>query len=142
MKWKKYTESVNPDVPYIPTKFILHEVDEITPEHDSYGSLGSNAEFMIQKYINDIAKSYYRNGVIPEDEEEELRSDLTPIYVEFEYWHEEDEYPEGYEDGKIMFIIDTSDNTVIDSDTFSEDIPDEVFERARKEALNYIKSHN
>lgn len=142
MKWKKYTESVNPDVPYIPSKFILHEVDEIIPEHDSYGSLGSNAEFMIQQYINDIAKSYYRNGVIPEDEEEELRSELTPIYVEFEYWHEEDEYPEGYEDGKIMFIIDTSDNKVIDSDTFSEDIPDDVFERAREEALKYIKSRN
>lgn len=142
MKWKKYTESVNPDVPYIPTKFILHEVDEITPEHDSYGSLGSNADFMIQQYIDDIAKSYYRNGVIPEDEEEELRSELTPIYVEFEYWHEEDEYPEGYEDGKIMFIIDTSDNKIIDSDTFSEDIPDEVFKRAREEALKYIKSHN
>lgn len=142
MKWKKYTESVNPDVPYIPSKFILHDVDEIVPEHDGYGSLGSNAEFMIQQYINDIAKSYYRNGVIPEDEEEELRSELTPIYVEFEYWHEEDEYPEGYEDGKIMFIIDTSDNTIIDSDTFSEDIPDDVFERAREEALKYIKSRN
>lgn len=142
MKWKKYTESINPDVPYIPSKFILHDVDEIVPEHDSYGSLGSNAEFMIQQYINDIAKSYYRNGVIPEDEEEELRSELTPIYVEFEYWHEEDEYPEGYEDGKIMFIIDTSDNKVIDSDTFSEDIPDDVFELARKEALNYIRSRN
>lgn len=142
MKWKKYTESVNPDVPYIPSKFILHDVDEITPEHDSYGSLGSNADFMIQKYINDMAKSYYRNGVIPEDEEEELRSCLMAIYVEFEYWHEEDEYPEGYEEGKIMFIVDTSDNKIIDSDTFSEDIPDDVFERAREEALKYIKSHN
>lgn len=142
MKWKKYAESVNPDVPYIPSKFILHDVDEITPEHDSYGSLGSNADFMIQQYINDMAKSYYRNGVIPEDEEEELRSCLTAIYVEFEYWHEEDEYPEGYEEGKIMFIVDTSDNKIIDSDTFSEDIPDDVFERAREEALKYIKSHN
>ena len=142
MKWKKYTESVNPDVPYIPSKFILHDVDEITPEHDSYGSLASDADFMIQQYIDDMAKSYYRNGVIPDDEEEELRSYLIPINVEFEYWHEEDEYPEGYEDGKIMFIIDTSDNKVIDSDTFSEDIPDDVFERARKEALKYIKSRN
>lgn len=142
MKWKKYTESVNPDVPYIPSKFILHDVDEIVPEHDSWGSLGSNADFMIQQYINDMAKSYYRNGIIPEDEEEELRSCLMAIYVEFEYWHEEDEYPEGYEDGKIMFIIDTSDNKVIDSDTFSEDIPDDVFEQAREEALKYIKSHN
>ena len=142
MKWKKYTESVNPDVPYIPSKFILHDVDEIVPEHDSWGSLGSNADFMIQKYINDMAKSYYRNGVIPEDEEEELRSCLMAIYVEFEYWHEEDEYPEGYEEGKIMFIVDTSDNKIIDSDTFSEDIPDDVFERAREEALKYIKSHN
>lgn len=62
--------------------------------------------------------------------------------MEFEYWHEEDEYPEGYEDGKIMFIIDTSDDKVIDSDTFSEDIPDDAFERAREEALKYIKSHN
>ena len=141
MKWKKYTESVNPDVPYIPSKFILHDVDEIVPEHDSWGSLGSNADFMIQKYINDMAKSYYRNGVIPEDEEEELRSCLMAIYVEFEYWHE-DEYPEGYEEGKIMFIVDTSDNKIIDSDTFSEDIPDDVFERAREEALKYIKSHN
>ena len=142
MKWKKYTESINPDVPYIPSKFILHDVDEITPEHDSYGSLASDADFMIQQYIDDMAKSYYRNGVIPDDEEEELRSYLIPINVEFEYWHEEDEYPEGYEDGKIMFIIDTSDNKVIDSDTFSEDIPDDVFERARKEALKYIKSRN
>ena len=142
MKWKKYTESINPDVPYIPSKFILHDVDEIVPEHDSWGSLGSNADFMIQKYINDMAKSYYRNGVIPEDEEEELRSYLMAIYVEFEYWHEEDEYPEGYEEGKIMFIVDTSDNKIIDSDTFSEDIPDDVFERAREEALKYIKSHN
>ena len=41
-----------------------------------------------------------------------------------------------------MFIIDTSDNTIIDSDTFSEDIPDDVFERAREEAMKYIKSHN
>lgn len=142
MKWKKYTESVNPDVPYIPSKFILHDVDEITPEHDSWGSLGSDADFLIQQYIDDMAKRYYTNGVIPEDEEEELRSYLTPIYVEFEYWHEEDEYPEGYEDGQIMFIIDTSDNKVIDSDTFSEDIPDDAFERAREEALKYIKSHN
>jgi hypothetical protein len=118
-------------------------VDEITPEHDSHGSLGSNADFMIQQYIDDQAKRYYRNGVIPEDEEEELRSCLTPIYVEFEYWCEEDEeYDAGYEDGKIMFIIDTSDNSIIDTDTFSEDIPEDVVDRAREEALKYIKSHN
>ena len=144
MKWRKIkTESINPDVPYIPSKFILHDVDEITPEHDSYGSLASDADFMIQKYINDIAKSYYTNGIIPDDEEEELRSCLTPVYVEFEYWCEEDEeYDAGYEDGKIMFIIDTSDNKIIDSDTFSKDIPDDAFERAREEALKYIKSRN
>ena len=142
MKWKKYTESINPDVPYIPSKFILHFVDAITPEHDSYGSLNSDADFMIQQYINDQAERYYTNGIIPEDEEEELRSYLIPINVEFEYWHEEDEYPEGYEDGKIMFIIDTSDNQIIDSDTFSKDIPDDVFECAREAAMKYIKSHN
>ena len=143
MKWKKYyKESVMGD-PDSSARFILHNVDEITPEHDRYGSLGSNADFMIQQYINDQAKIYYTNGIIPDDEEEELRSYLTPIYVEFEYWCEEDEeYDAGYEDGKIMFIIDTSDNTIIDSDTFSEDIPDDVFERAREEALKYIKSHN
>lgn len=144
MKWRKITtESINPDVPYIPSKFILHDVDEITPEHDSYGSLASDADFLIQQCIDDMAKSYYTNGVIPKDEEEELRSCLTPIYVEFEYWCEEDEeYDAGYEDGKIMFIIDTEDNKIIDSDTFSKDIPDDVFERAREEALKYIKSRN
>ena len=63
--------------------------------------------------------------------------------MEFEYWCEEDEeYDAGYEDGKIMFIIDTEDNKIIDSDTFSKDIPDDVFERAREEALKYIKSRN
>jgi hypothetical protein len=143
MKWKKYRESINPDVPYIPSKFILHDVDEITPELDSYGSLASDADFMIQQYINDQAKKYYTNGIIPDDEEEELRSYLTPIYVEFEYWCEEDEeYDAGYEDGKIMFIIDASDNKIIDSDTFSKDIPEDVVDRAREEALKYIKSHN
>ncbi len=143
MKWKKYTESINPDVPYIPSKFILHDVDEITPEHDSYGSLASDAQFLIDEYIGSQAKKYYTNGHIPTDEEEAIRDSLTAIYVEFEYWCEEDEeYDAGYEDGKIMFIIDTSDNRIIDTDTFSKDIPEDVVDRAKEEALKYIKSHN
>ena len=143
MKWKKYCkESVMGD-PDSSARFILHDVDEITPEHDGYGSLASDADFMIQQYINDQAKRYYTNGIIPDDEEEELRICLTPIYVEFEYWCEEDEeYDAGYEDGKIMFIIDTSDNSIIDTDTFSKDIPEDVVDRAKEEALKYIKSHN
>ena len=143
MKWKKYCkESVMGD-PDSSARFILHDVNEITPEHDGYGSLASDADFMIQQYINDQAKRYYRNGVIPEDEEEELRNYLTPIYVEFEYWCEEDEeYDAGYEDGKIMFIIDTSDDRIVDTDTFSKDIPEDVVDRAREKALKYIKSRN
>lgn len=89
MKWKKYSESVNDaaeELAEVEEPVKIKDVDEITPESDGYGSLGSDAQFLIDEYIGDLARKYYRNGHIPEDEEEEIRDALVPVYVEFEYW--------------------------------------------------------
>ena len=147
MKWKKLTrESVNDAADELegleePVKII--DVDEIRPESDGYGSLASDAQFLIDEYIGDLARKYYHNGHIPTDEEEAIRESLVAVYVEFEYWAEEDEdnYA-GYEDGKILFLIDRDDKSIVDLDRFSNDYPDEVEDKARDEAIKFVQKNN
>jgi len=141
MKWKKYTESVNDAADELaeveePVKNI--KLWEITPDSDGYGSLGSDAQFLIDEYIGDLARRSYTNGHIPEDEEQEIRDSLYAVYAEFEYWLPEDEdYDAGYEDGKIMFIICKDDGCLCGLDKFSETYPDEVYDKVEKEAYDF-----
>lgn len=142
----KYEESVNDaaeELEGLEEPFKIVDVDEITPDSDGYGSLGSDAQFLIDEYIGDQARRYYRNGVIPEDEEEELRNNLTAVLVEFKFWKDEDEdnYA-GYEDGQIMYIIDT-DGWQCNVDFFDYngralELPKEVYEGARDAAFKYV----
>jgi len=136
MKWKKYIESVN-DAAEEPVIGI--EVDEIRPESDGYGSLASNAQYLIDQYIGDQARKYYTNRRIPEDEEVEIRENLVPVYVKFEYWAPEDaDYEAGYEDGDAMFIIDKTDGSLCNVDYFESVFPDEVYDIVEDAAYNYL----
>ena len=74
MKWKKYDESVNDAADFLneveePVRNM--QLDEIYPGYDGgMGSgLDSDAQYLIDQYINDQARKYYRNRHIPEDEE-------------------------------------------------------------------------
>lgn len=144
MKWKKYyKESHMGDSDSSQARFILKDVDEITPDSDSWGSYASDAQFLIDEYLGKQAKAYYTNGHIPEDEEEEWRECLKAVLVEFEYWCDEDEeYEAGYDDGKILFIIDKRDGEVEEYDEFSNDYPEDIFEKAKAKAIEYVKSSN
>ena len=143
MKWKKLTrESVNDAADELggleePVRII--DVDEIRPESDVYGSLASDAQFLIDEYIGSQAKKYYTNGHIPEDEEEAIRDSLAAVYVEFEYWAEEDEdnYA-GYEEGQTMFIIDRDDGSICGIDKFRNDYPDDVLDFVKGVACEHI----
>ena len=147
MKWKKLTkESVNDAAEALaeveePVK--IKEVDEITPDNDGYGSLGSDANFLIDEYINDQARKYYTNRHIPEDEEDEIRNSLTAVYVEFEFWApEDDDYEAGYDDGRMMFIIDKDNGNLCNVDKFNRvsgaDYPDGVYEIVEDAAYKHI----
>ena len=147
MKWKKLTkESVNDAAEALaeveePVK--IKEVDEITPDNDGYGSLGSDANFLIDEYINDQARKYYTNRHIPEDEEDEIRNSLTAVYVEFEFWApEDDDYEAGYDDGRMMFIIDKDNGNLCNVDKFNSvsgaDYPDGVYEIVEDAAYKHI----
>ncbi len=139
MKWRKITtesiDDVDNEVDRPQTPFRLKGVDEITPDNDSYGYYASDARFLIDEYLGKQAKAYYRNGHIPEDEEEEWRECLAAVLVEFEYWMPEDEdnYA-GYEDGKMLFIIDRRDGELCEVDDFTNDRPEEIPDEAREEA--------
>ena len=147
MKWKKITtesiDDVDNEIDGQQTPFKLKGVDEITPDNDGWGSYASDARFLIDEYLGKQAKAYYTNGHIPEDEEEEWRECLAAVLVEFEYWMPEDEdnYA-GYEDGKMLFIIDKCDGELCEVDDFTngrpEEIPDEAREEAKKEAYNFL----
>ena len=146
MKWKKLNESVNDAAEALaeveePVK--IKEVDEITPDNDGFGSLGSDANFLIDEYIGDMARRNYTNGHIPEDEEEEIRNALTAVYVEFEYWAPEDEdYEAGYDDGRMMFIIDKDTGDLCNLDKFNSvseaDYPDGVYEIVEAAAYKHL----
>ena len=145
-KRKRCTESVNDaaeELAEVEEPVKIKDVDEITPESDGYGSLGSDAQFLIDEYIGDLARKYYRNGHIPEDEEEEIRDALVPVYVEFEYWAPEDEdnYA-GYEDGQMMFIIDRDNGDMCNIDLFNNggefSYPDGVRELVEDAAYKYL----
>lgn len=142
MKWKKLNESVNDAAEALaeveePVK--IKEVDEITPESNGFGSLGSDAQFLIDEYIGDMARKNYRNGHIPEDEEQAIRDALACVYVEFEYWAPEDEdYEAGYDDGKALFIIDKDDGSLCNVDFFECVYPNEVRDFVENEAYNWI----
>ena len=146
MKWKKLNESVNDAAEALaeveePVK--IKEVDEITPDNDGYGSLGSDANFLIDEYINDQARKYYTNRHIPEDEEDEIRNSLTAVYVEFEFWApEDDDYEAGYDDGRMMFIIDKDNGNLCNVDKFNSvsgaDYPDGVYEIVEDAAYKHI----
>lgn len=72
MKWKRYTESVNDaaeELAEVEEPVKIKDVDEIRPESDGWGSLGSDAQFLIDEYIGDLARRNYTNGRIPEGEE-------------------------------------------------------------------------
>ena len=146
MKWKKYSESVNDaadELAEVEEPVKIKDVDEITPESDGYGSLGSDAQFLIDEYIGDLARRNYTNGKIPEDEEEEIRDALVPVYVEFEYWAPEDEdnYA-GYEDGQMMFIIDRDNGDMCNIDLLNNEgefpYPDGVRELVEDAAYKYL----
>lgn len=64
MKWKEYNRGSSSNEP---VKF--KDVSEIVPDRDGFGSLGSNAAFLIDEYVGDIARRWYSNGRIPENEE-------------------------------------------------------------------------
>ena len=139
MKWKKYYgESVNDaaeELNGLEEPFKLKEVNWIIPDNDSWGSYASDAQFLIDKYLGEMAKAYYTNGHIPEDEEEEWRECLDAVLVEFEYWMPEDEdYYAGYRDGEMLFIINNSDGKLIDVDDFTNGHYEEISEIAREEA--------
>ena len=147
MKWKKITtesiDDVDNEIDGPQTPFKVKGVDEITPDNDGWGSYASDARFLIDEYLGKQAKAYYTNGHIPEDEEEEWRECLAAVLVEFEYWMPEDEdnYA-GYEDGKMLFIIDKCDGELCEVDDFTngcpEEIPDEARDEAKKEAYNFL----
>lgn len=65
------------------------------------------------------------------------------MLVEFEYWlpEDEDNYA-GYEDGKMMFIVDWRDGELCMVDDFTggnpDEIPDEIRDMAEKEAYKYL----
>lgn len=114
-------------------------VHEIYPDYDSgVGGYDSDAAFLIDEYIGYMAKSWYTNGHIPEEEEQEIRDSLTAVLVEFEYWHDEDEdFEAGYEDGEILFII-CDDGGLCGVDLMGQDFPDGVFEQARDAAYKHV----
>ena len=139
MKWKKITtesiDDVDNEIDGQQTPFKLKGVDEITPDNDGWGSYASDARFLIDEYLGKQAKAYYTNGHIPEDEEEEWRECLAAVLVEFEYWMPEDEdnYA-GYEDGKMLFVIDRRDGELCEVDDFTNGRPEEISDVAREEA--------
>lgn len=139
MKWKKITtesiDDIDNEIDGPQTPFKLKGVDEITPDNDGWGSYASDARFLIDKYLREQAKAYYTNGHIPEDEEEEWRECLAAVLVEFEYWMPEDEdnYA-GYEEGKMLFIIDKRDGELCEVDDFTNGRPEEISDEAREEA--------
>lgn len=133
MKWKEYNRGSSSNEP---VKF--KDVSEIVPDRDGFGSLGSNAAFLIDEYVGDIARRWYSNGRIPENEERAITDALIAVYVEFDYWMPKDEeYEAGYEEGKAMFIIDKNDGSLCNMDVCG-DYPDEAVERAKKEAYKYL----
>lgn len=142
MKWKKLNESVNDaaeELAEVEEPVKIKDVDEITPESDGYGSLGSDAQFLIDEYIGDQARKYYTNRHIPEDEEEEIRDALVPVYVEFEYWAPADaDYEAGYDDGKVLFIIDKNDGSLCNVDYFECNYPDNVYDEVENAAYKYL----
>jgi predicted PP-loop superfamily ATPase len=114
-------------------------VYEIYPDSDSgVGGYDSDAAFLIDEYIGYTAKSWYTNGHIPEEEEQELRNSLTGILVQFEYWQDEDEdFEAGYEDGEILFII-CNDGGLCGEDQMGKNYPDDVYEKARDAAYKRV----
>ena len=101
--------------------------------------MGSDADYLIDEYINDKAKKYYTNGHIPEDEEEEIRDALVAVYVTFEHWMpEDDDNYAGYEDGQAMFIIDQDDGSLCNVDFFDRDYPQEVQDFVMEAAYKHI----
>lgn len=134
MKWKKYNESSEANEPV-----KIKTIEEIPPE-DGFGNLGGDARFLIDDYLNDLARfPPYHNGHIPEDEEEEIRNALVAVYVEFEYWMpEDDEYDAGYEDGKMMLIIDNDDGALCNIDFFEGDYDWDVKNFVKAEAYKYL----
>lgn len=110
--------------------------NEIIPNDDDSRDLAYNAEFLLNEYINYMAKSYYTNGNMPEDEEQDIRDNASCVYSEFTY-HDEDEGEDLQ--GNLMFIIDTSDGSLMNFDTeMAKYIPDDVFEEVKKLAYYYI----
>lgn len=134
MKWKKYNESSEVNEPV-----KIKDIYEFSPDYDEFGNYASDAAFLINEYINDQARKYYTNGVIPDDEEQEIRDALVAVYVKFEYWLPEDEdYEAGYEDGEIIFIIDRDDGSLCNIDLFNGDYPNEVRDEIETAAYKYL----
>ena len=74
----------------------------------SWDKDAEDIDYLIDQYINDQARKNYRNGNIPEDEEQEMRDGLRVVRIFFDYWcDEDDEYEAGYDEREALFIIDT-----------------------------------
>lgn len=109
MKWKKYYgESVNDASEELnglekPIKII--DIDEPDyPASDSWDKDAENIDFLIDEYIDDQADRFFTNGVIPEDEEKEMRDKVRAVRIRFDYWCDEDNE---YDERDALFIINT-----------------------------------
>lgn len=110
MKWVRINEGIEPpkDNPAWDIGFYV-----IDPDGSDFRDISSNAQFLIDEYINDIAKKYYTNGNIPDDEEHELRNGLQCVYSEFNYFDEESDEETN---GELMVVVDTSDGSLVNYD--------------------------
>lgn len=113
MKWiKLMKESVNDaadELAGVEEPIKITDIDEPDyPASDSWDKDAEDIDYLIDQYINDQARKNYRNGNIPEDEEQEMRDGLRVVRIFFDYWcDEDDEYEAGYDEREALFIIDT-----------------------------------
>ncbi len=110
MKWKRIDESSDYNGPV-----KIKNLREISPDEDS--SLGTIVATEIEEFIEYRKRHWYTS----KDKENEIRDATVGVYVEFEYWCEEDEeYEAGYEDGAALVIINKEDGSLYSVKAFGE----------------------